>query len=187
VGGNGSRQRIHGRAGARHHHQTARVLVQPVHDARARQLCRARVTPEQAIEQRTAPVSGRGMHDEPGGLVDHQQMLVFMHHIDRYRLGVECLALLGGAHLHPQQITGAYLVRGLDADAAIELHGPLLQQLLQVTARELGHQQGKRLVQAQPVLADRDGEVALLALRRVRLRLATLALRRGRGHQRGGR
>jgi hypothetical protein len=59
------------RARAGHHHQAAGVLVQPVHDARARQ------QPRLAASRASRPLSsvplqlpGAGMHHQPGRLVD---------------------------------------------------------------------------------------------------------------------
>ncbi|GAO21951.1 hypothetical protein ALISP_1771 [Alicycliphilus sp. B1] len=93
-------QRIHGRAVARHHHETARVLVQPVHDAGARHLHGLRIAPEQGVEESPAPVARRRMHHQARRLVDDEQMLVLMDHVQRQALGLEGLALLRGAHPH---------------------------------------------------------------------------------------
>ena len=41
------------------------------------------VAREQAVEQRAAPVARRRMHHQPGGLVDHQQVFVLEHHLER--------------------------------------------------------------------------------------------------------
>ena len=45
-----------------HHHDTAGVLVQPVHDARTRNACRACVMKQHAVEQRAVPIAGRRVH-----------------------------------------------------------------------------------------------------------------------------
>src|SRR5690606_36853177 len=44
---------------------------------------------QEGVDQRTAPVTGRGMHDEAGRLVDHEQVGVLVENIERYVLGRE--------------------------------------------------------------------------------------------------
>ena len=52
--------------------QSARILVEAVHDARAGQVSERRRVSEQRIQQRAAPVAAAGMHDESRGLVDRR-------------------------------------------------------------------------------------------------------------------
>ncbi len=68
----GADQRVHRSTGLGHHHQTAGVLVESVHDTGSGQQARAPVMRQQPIEQRTAPVARRRMHHQPDRLVDHQ-------------------------------------------------------------------------------------------------------------------
>src|SRR3546814_8132227 len=48
------------------------------------QLPRAMV--EQRVDQRAVEITRGGMDDQPRGLVDHDQMLVLEHHVERDRL-----------------------------------------------------------------------------------------------------
>ncbi len=74
-----------------HHQQAAGVLVETMHDAGTRHFRNLRRVMQQRIEQRPAPVAAAGMHDQPGGLVDHQQVRVLEHDLQR-----DVLGLLGG-------------------------------------------------------------------------------------------
>ena len=73
--------------GLRHHQQAARVLVDAVDDAGtldpvdARQLAAAVV--EQGIDQRAFQIAGSRVHDHSGGLVDHQEVVVLEHDVER--------------------------------------------------------------------------------------------------------
>jgi hypothetical protein len=44
---------------------------------------------QQAVEQRSAPVPGSRVHHQPGGLVDDQQVFVFVHRGKRHGFGHE--------------------------------------------------------------------------------------------------
>ena len=55
-----------------------RVTVQPVHDPGAPGLFAAGRDALERLGERPRPVAPRGMHDDPGGLVDHQQVLVLV-------------------------------------------------------------------------------------------------------------
>jgi hypothetical protein len=115
---------LHGGARARHDHQPAGVLVEAVHDAGPRQQARARVAGQQGVQQRAAPVAGRGMHHQAGRLGDHQQVPVLVHHVQRQRLGQEGLALRRGPQVDLAGVAGAHLLRGLEAGAARQRTAP---------------------------------------------------------------
>ncbi|MNY42411.1 hypothetical protein D3C86_1772970 [compost metagenome] len=123
-----------------------------MHDAGARHHGGAGIARQQGIEQRAAPVAGRGMHHHARGLVDHQQVLVFVDHVDGQGLGLEGLALQRRAHLDAQLVAGLDLERRLFHHALVQLHRAQRQQLLQIAARKFGHQCAQRLVQAQAML-----------------------------------
>ena len=79
--GNQRHQGIHHGTGFGHHHEAAGVFVQAVHDARAGHLHSPSVVGQQAVEQGAAPIARRGVYDQTGGFVHHQQMLIFKHHV----------------------------------------------------------------------------------------------------------
>ena len=72
---------------ARDHQEPARVLVEPVHDAGARNGCEDGLVREQRVQQGPAPVAGAGMHDETRRLVDHDERAVLVDDRERYAFG----------------------------------------------------------------------------------------------------
>ena len=66
--------------GFRHHQKTAGVLVQPVHNARARNFLQGGRMVQQRIEERPGPVPAARVNHQSGGFVDHENRLIFMHH-----------------------------------------------------------------------------------------------------------
>ena len=139
AGGDHGDQLVHGLPLASHHHQPAGVFIKTVHYARTRQKNSLRVIRQQSVEQGTAPVTGCGVHDQPCRFVDHQQIRVFKHDIQRHGFRLECLALRRGPQLNDELIPGFDLGGCFGHGAAVELHHPGLDQLLQIAARELGH------------------------------------------------
>ncbi len=72
--------------------QARRVAVEPVHEARAHALAgQRRDVREQRVHERAVRRAVRGMRDHAGGLVDHEQVVVFVDDVDcdRFGLGVE--------------------------------------------------------------------------------------------------
>ena len=67
---------------ARDHAETGRILVQPVHDACPRYADLRREPIQQPIEQGTTAISRCRVHDQTRRLVDDEQVLVLMHHLD---------------------------------------------------------------------------------------------------------
>ena len=59
-------------------HQPAGVLVEPMHDAGPRHLRELRVQVQQRVLQRAGRVAGAWMHDQPGRLVEDQDVPVLV-------------------------------------------------------------------------------------------------------------
>ncbi|MNW03569.1 hypothetical protein D3C71_1995230 [compost metagenome] len=74
------------------------------------------------------------MHHHARGLVDHQQVFVFVDHVDRQGLGLKGLALQRGPHLDAQLVAGLDLERGFFHHALVQLDRAQRQQLLQIAA-----------------------------------------------------
>ena len=106
------------------------------------------------------------MHHQTGGFVDHQQIGVFKHHVQRHGLGHEGLGLLGRPQFHVQLITRRDAGRRLALRHAPHFHRAIGHELLQVGAGELGDQLGQRAVDAPAVHADRHRANALFHLQR---------------------
>ena len=106
--------------------------------------------PQQRIDQRSLVVAGAGMHHHVLGLVDHQQMLVLIDDVQRNLLRLRlCLRVKDRIPirflltLHCLRQQNAQLRSGLQAvvlsgRCAVQLHHPLCQPLLCLTAAELG-------------------------------------------------
>src|SRR5437660_1065513 len=74
---------------ARRHEEPAGILVEPVHEPRARHPRELRIECEQRVLERMAGVAGPGMYDEPGRFVDDDERAVLMNHLERNRLGAD--------------------------------------------------------------------------------------------------
>ena len=163
--GNHFDERIHGATVARHHHQAAGVFIQTVNNARARHLARFFVARQQAVEQRARPVTGRRVHHQTGRLVDDEQVIIFIDHLQIHGFGLEGHRLLGGAHFHAQLVTHRHFGRRLGQHLAIERDRAIGQQLLQIAARELGYAQRQHLVGALAMVFSGGDQLAPLDFR----------------------
>ena len=105
-------------------------------------------------------MTGTGMHDQPRGLVDDQQVLVLENNVQVHGLGPKRQALGRGHQRQPDLLPDTQLARRSVLHQTVELHMATRQQLLQPTARELGRQRHQRLVQAQRVLQSRHDRFA---------------------------
>src|SRR5262249_8379318 len=65
------------------------VAVEPVHDPRPLLVFPAAREADKPVDERTARVPGRRVHDNAGGLVDHEQVLVLVRHPQRHVLALE--------------------------------------------------------------------------------------------------
>ncbi|MCY1235749.1 hypothetical protein D9M72_483780 [compost metagenome] len=118
---------------ARHHHQPGGFLVEPVHDARARQRRGGGVAVQQPVEHGAAPVAGSRVHHQPGGLVDHQQGVVFIDHVQRHVLGRESGRFRRGLRLDLDAVAHLHRV-ARPAHLAVDAHGAAFDPLLQAAA-----------------------------------------------------
>ena len=80
-------ERAMGPVGLGHHHQPARVLVEAMHDARPRHAADARealaAMGDQRVDERAGRMAGAGMDHEPRRLVDDDERVVLVDHIER--------------------------------------------------------------------------------------------------------
>src|SRR5690606_25600119 len=71
-----------------HHDDPARLAVKPVDDAGATHTADARkgisAMMDESIDQGSGPIAGSGMDHKTGLLVDHDQAVIFIQHIERY-------------------------------------------------------------------------------------------------------
>lgn len=149
-----------------HHEQAGRHAVDAVHDARAQRPAhlgeRAKMV-QQPVDERARGVPRRGMHHEPLRLVDHADVRVLIHDVERHGLG-PCLDLhrLGRQQAHlvaRHERMGRARARAVDRDRA------LADQPLRLAAREAGrlrHKavQPRRRVRREPLLLTHDRRMA---------------------------
>ena len=109
------------------------------------------VAGQQAVHQGAGSVAGAGVDDQPGRLVHHQKVGIFVHHVEvhpgvAYRRGRGVLIVPVDLELlaHPESGTAAPDDGPVDADPAP------LDQRVDRRARQVGHQ-GYRLVHPYPV------------------------------------
>ena len=138
-------QRGHRGQGPGHHHQAGGVLVQPVHDAGARQFGQLRVVVQQGVEQGAGGVARAGVHHQAGRLVEHQQVLVLVH--DGERDGLRRAFHLGfQLGLQPHQLAAAQQLAGRHR-GAVQRGRAGLDPRGEARARIVGEQLGQRLVE----------------------------------------
>ena len=158
--GDGTHQRIDRPSALAHQHEARGVFVQPVDNAGPRQVRGTTVVSQQAVEQSPAPVASGRMNHEPGGFVDHQQIIVFMHHVQRHGLRHKGHGLLGGSQLNANVVSHRHPGRSLSRKGFAPSDCATVHQLLQVGTGEFGHGGRKRSVQAPTVHGRRYLELA---------------------------
>ncbi len=130
------------------HHHPAGVLVQAVHDARARQHRQRRVAEQQGVDQRTGGVARAGVDHQPDRLVDDEHGLVLVQHLQRdvLRLGMGLGVkhdMQAGHLAAPHRVAPAH---GL----AVQQDVAGLDPLGQLGPGEFGEQLGQDGVKAPP-------------------------------------
>lgn len=134
--------------GLGHHHQTGGVLVQAVDDAGTRDIDDVRYVVQQCVEQGAIGVASSRVDHKPSGLVDHQDVVVFIDDIQLDVLG-HPLALGFLLGVERQQRTAVDDIARTQ-DSAIHRQAPLLDPGGQARARVLSEQLGGDLVEALP-------------------------------------
>lgn len=140
--------------GLGHHHQTGGVLVQTVNDTGARHVDDVWHVVQQRIEQRTTGMPGGRVHNQPGRLVDHQDVVVF---VDDIQFDILCDPLTLGLLLGLQDKLRATMDGVPWAhDRAIDRQAALFDPRSKPRTRILGEQLGGDLVEALAAQFGRD-------------------------------
>ncbi len=134
--------------GLGHHHQTGGVLVQAVDDAGTRYVDDIRHMVQQCVEQGAIGVARSRVDHQPGRLVDHQDVVIFIDDIQLDVLG-QPLALGFLLGLEGQQRAAIDDIARTQ-DGAINRQAPLLDPGGKARARVLSEQLGGDLVEALP-------------------------------------
>jgi len=139
--------------------QTGGVLVEPVHDAGARQFGHLRHAMQEGIEQRAMTVAAAGMDHQADRLVDHHQHGILEHHVERNRLGRIGCGVRIGLDLDPYRLAAAdfHLGRGPGV-----VHSDLAgaDPVLDAVARKFRQQGRQGLIQALATLLVGDYQLA---------------------------
>ncbi|TLD45582.1 MAG: hypothetical protein FAZ92_02183 [Accumulibacter sp.] len=103
---------------------------------------------QQRIEQGTVPVAVARMHHQAGRLVDHQQALVLVHHLQGDILGRRRFGAPVGHLGELDRLAGPEPAPWLEHGLAGDGHPAGADPPLQAAARMLRQQPGKNLVQS---------------------------------------
>jgi len=130
---------------ARYHHHAGGVLVESMHYAGARQLLQTRVVREQAVDQCSVPMPGRGMNHQVSRFVDDKDIFILVQDfkIDSLRL-IRYNVHFGNVEF--DQVTTEYLLPGFTG-FAVNANESLLYPLLYLAARVVGQQLLQSLVE----------------------------------------
>ncbi len=135
----------------RHQDHTGSFLVQAVHDSRPQRIpaLRKRLpAPQKRVDQRAGNISGACVNGHPRGLVDGDDVVVFVKHIERNRLrfGAGRWPRMGP---HGDEFPAAQFLRRFRR-FTIDEDQPAVDQFLHARARELRAMGGHKPVQPRP-------------------------------------
>ncbi len=135
-----------------------------MHDARPRHLRELRVEMQQRVLQGAGRVAGAWMHDQPGGLVDHEDVAVLVDDVqlDLFRRDPD--GLLRRLRADLDVLAAQNLVLGSQL-LAVDEHLAGLDPFLDAGAGKVAQQLGQHLIQALAGVFDGNGERALDGVR----------------------
>ncbi|MCY1557676.1 hypothetical protein D9M68_945460 [compost metagenome] len=88
---------------------------------------------QQPVEHGAAPVAGGRVNHQPGGLVDDQQRVVFIDHVQRHILRRKGRGFGGGLRLHLDAVAHLHRIARA-AHLAVDAHRAAFDPLLQAAA-----------------------------------------------------
>jgi GNAT superfamily N-acetyltransferase len=112
---------------------------------------------QQRVDHGAIIIAGGGMHDQPGRLVDHQQMIVFMNDGERDILG-DRIRWAGFGHVQCERLAALHLGGRIPDHSSRAGQAPALHQVLQALTAVQRHGFGQRLVQALAGRRGRQGD-----------------------------
>jgi hypothetical protein len=134
------------------------VLVEPVHDARAlvaRERSEVVAVRKKRVDERPAPVAVGGMHHHPGGLGEHDHVVVLEADVERHVFRDEVRRRHRG-ELDREPVARTDLV-ALGLDLAVHPHAVALDELLRERAASDKVDLGQQDVEARAGLIAADG------------------------------
>lgn len=116
------------------HHQARRILVETMHDAGTRNFSKCGLMRQQCIEQGAAPVSAARVHDQPGLFVEHEDVSIFEHNIQRDVFRQIGKHLRRGRRMHLKRLAAIEAHFGVAQGTPLAQHQTLTDPGLQATS-----------------------------------------------------
>ena len=117
-----------------HDHEPARVLVQPVDDARPGNAANAgealAAMGDERVHKRSVQVSGAWVDDQPGRFVDHDEAVILVNHRESDRFAGERVRL-HGRHLDLEALPSPHLSARIGYGPAVGRDPPGANEVLQ--------------------------------------------------------
>lgn len=145
---------------ARDNHQPGRVFVEPMNDPATGQLSEARSMVQERVLQGPIRMTRCRMHDQPGRLVDDNQVLIFKLDLQRDRLRQTITNALK-QRLHQHLLGPAHAILR-PRSVPVKQHPPLLDPGLQAASRERRQQLGEHLIEPPPGVLGLQSQVLCL-------------------------
>jgi hypothetical protein len=127
-------------------------------DAGARQRSQRRRVMQQSVQQGPIRISAARVHDQPGRLVDDQNMLVLVHGRQRDRLWRERAHLGVRCDVHLDPLAAPYFVLGRGTDT-VDQHERALHPVLQTAARVVRKQPRQSLIEPKSAQFGRYAQI----------------------------
>ena len=149
----------------RHDHKAGGVLVQTMHDAGPRPFLKRKLRKarQHPMHQRARRAARTRMHGQPGGLVDHGDVRIAVHDVERPLFRRQRVRRSGHGELH--NLTGTHPVIGIRTGRAVHKTAALLHQLLHPAAGKL-RRRSEKGVQAHLLRTRRNLKAPLLSVAR---------------------
>ncbi len=113
-------------------------LVETMDDAKTRHPPQFRIPIKQGVLQRAVPVSGAGVDEHPGGLVQHQKVAILDQNIERQVLGRMILRRRLEIFQHQRHLLLSAQPVALRRRVTIDTHAPATNEFLQPRPRVVG-------------------------------------------------
>ncbi len=150
--------------GLGHDHQPGGVLVEPVHDAGPLDAADARqrvaAMGDQRVHQRAGRIAGSGMDHEPARLVDHDDLVVLKHDVERDAFGLR-YGRFGRRNCDRDRLAGVDAVPGIADCAAPDRDLTGEDQRFEPRAREAVNAGGEHAVEPRARVRCGDHDVSI--------------------------
>ena len=132
-------ERVHGDLRLGDDHHAGGILIEPVHNARARHAADAfevGAMVQDGVHERAGVVSRRGVDDETGGFVENEDVVIFEEDVQRDVLRLR-LCRYGRRNRDVERVRLLHLLAGLQHDLAVDLHKSRFDEPLETGTGEV--------------------------------------------------